>query len=64
MNKIDKLGMIFDKMADELNITPTMLEKAETSYNALGDYLKGYNSEWELHMYGTFSNPSFSNERT
>ena len=51
MNKISKLGMIFDKMADELNITTTMLEKAETSYNALGDYLKGYNSEWELHMY-------------
>lgn len=51
MNKSTKLGMVFDKMADELNITATMLEKAETSYNALGDYLKGYNSEWEIHMY-------------
>ena len=51
MNKISKLGMIFDKIADELNITPTMLEKAEKSYNALGDYLKEYNNEWELYMY-------------
>ena len=51
MNKTSKLGMIFDKMADELNITTTMLEKAEKSYNTLGEYLKGYNSEWEIHMY-------------
>lgn len=51
MDKVNKLGMIFDIMADELNITATMLEKAEISYKALGDYLKGYNNEWEIKMY-------------
>ena len=40
MDKISKPGMIFDSMADELNITATILEKAEKTYNTLGNYLK------------------------
>lgn len=34
MRKEEKLNMIFDNLADGLNITQTMMKKAETAYNA------------------------------
>ena len=37
--KEKQLGIWLDQIADELNITPTMLEKAITSYTAVGTWL-------------------------
>lgn len=51
MNKIKKLGLLFDELADELNITPTMLEKAETAYTALGEHIKSANENWDVSIY-------------
>lgn len=51
MDKAQKLGIIFDSLAEELNITETMLEKAEKAYNALGEYIKSANEEWEVSVY-------------
>lgn len=34
MRKEEKLNMIFDNLANGLNITQTMMKKAETAYNA------------------------------
>lgn len=57
MNRDYKLNMLFNAFAEELNITDTMLEKAETAYAALGDYLREANSEWDVVMYpqGSFA---------
>lgn len=51
MNKEEKLGIIFDELANELNITTTMLERAETAYTALGDYIKQTNQDWDVSVY-------------
>lgn len=51
MDKVQKLGMVFDSLAEELNITNTMLDKAETAYNALGEYIKSANDEWDVVIY-------------
>lgn len=51
MEKSYKLGLIFDNLADELNITEEMLKKAETAYDSLGDYLKSKNDEWDVVVY-------------
>ena len=57
MNINEKLGMIFDSLAKELNITQTMLDKAVTSYSALGEHIKKNNEEWEVSVYpqGSFA---------
>ncbi len=51
MEKINKLGMIFEQLADELNITEDMLLKAEEAYGALGDYIKSQNEDWDVLVY-------------
>lgn len=51
MDKDKKLGMIFNSLAEELNITETMLEKAKTAYTALGEYIKSSNEDWEVIIY-------------
>lgn len=51
MKKEQKLGMIFNELAEGLNITKTMLEKAETAYHALGEYIKGANDQWDAVVY-------------
>lgn len=51
MDKEKKLGMIFNSLAEELNITETMLEKAKTAYTALGEYIKSSNEDWEVLVY-------------
>lgn len=51
MRKEQKLGIIFDKLADGLNITETMREKAERAYGALGEYIKSSNEEWDVIVY-------------
>lgn len=51
MTKEQKLNMIFDSLADGLNITQTMLQKAEKAYNALGDHIKSANEEWNVIVY-------------
>lgn len=51
MRKEQKLNMIFNNLADGLNITQTMLEKAETAYNALGEHIKNSNEEWDVTVY-------------
>ena len=43
MRKEEKLNMIFDNLANGLNITQTMIEKSETAYHALGDHIKNTN---------------------
>ena len=51
MRKEQKLNMIFNNLADGLNITQTMLKKAETAYNALGEHIKNSNEEWDVTVY-------------
>lgn len=51
MRKEQKLNMIFDNLADGLNITQTMMEKAEKAYNALGEHIKNSNEEWDVTVY-------------
>lgn len=51
MKKEQKLGMIFNELAEGLNITQTMLEKAETAYHALGEYIRGANDKWDAAVY-------------
>ena len=43
--------MLFDSLSNEISITETMLDRAEISYNALGDYIKSYNKEWDVVVY-------------
>ena len=50
MDRNQKLNMLFDAFAEELNITNTMFEKAETAYNALGDYIKESNTDWDVKI--------------
>lgn len=40
MDKEKRLGMLFSSLAEELNISETLYERAVTSYTALGDYIK------------------------
>ena len=51
MKKEEKLNMIFDNLADGLNITQTMMKKAETAYNSLGNYIRSINEEWDVNVY-------------
>ena len=51
MEKERKLGMMFNSLAEELNITKTMLDKAVTAYSALGDHIKSANEEWDIVVY-------------
>ena len=51
MRKEEKLNMIFDNLANGLNITQTMMKKAETAYNALGEHIKNSNEEWDVVVY-------------
>lgn len=51
MDKEQKLNMIFNSLADGLNITATMLDKAETAYGALGDHIRKCNQEWDVSVY-------------
>ncbi len=37
--KEQELGNLLDRIADELNITPTMMEKAIQSYQAVGEWI-------------------------
>lgn len=41
--KEEKLNIIFDNLANGLNINQTMMEKAETAYNALSEHIKNSN---------------------
>ena len=51
MKKEEKLNILFDKLANELSITNTMLDRAETAYNSLGNYIKNYNDNWDVIIY-------------
>ena len=51
MDKEKRLGMLFSSLADELNISETLYERAVTSYTALGDYIKKNNSSWDVEMF-------------
>lgn len=50
MDRNQKLNMLFDAFAEELNITRTMFDNAERAYNALGDYIKGNNQDWGVKV--------------
>lgn len=51
MKKEEKLNILFDKLAEELNITKTMLDRAETAYTALSNHIKGHNTDWNVVVY-------------
>lgn len=51
MNKEEKLGMIFNSLANTVSITQTMLDKAETAYTALGNHIKSSNENWDVSIY-------------
>lgn len=51
MDTEEKLGMIFNSLSEELNITQTMLDKAVTAYTALGEHIKSANEAWEVSVY-------------
>ena len=51
MTREKKLGMLFDSLSNEISITKEMLDRAERSYNALGNYIKEYNDEWDVVVY-------------
>lgn len=51
MNTEEKLGKIFNALAEEINITQTMLDKAVTAYIALGDHIKTANENWDINVY-------------
>jgi len=50
MDRKQKLNMLFDAFAEELNITRTMFDNAERAYNALGDYIKDNNTDWDVKL--------------
>jgi hypothetical protein len=47
----EKLNMIFNSIAKELDITQTMLDKAVVAYNALGEHIKTSNEDWQVEVY-------------
>ncbi|MEG0239131.1 nucleotidyltransferase domain-containing protein [Anaerorhabdus sp.] len=51
METVKKLGILFDELADGLNINDSMLEKAESAYTALGNYIKEKNLDWNISIY-------------
>jgi hypothetical protein len=57
MDRNQKLNMLFNAFAEELNITNTMFDKAKTAYDALGDYIKSNNTDWDVIVYtqGSFA---------
>lgn len=56
MNKEQKLGMLFSGLADKLNISETLYDRAVTAYTALADYIKDNNKDWnvEIFPHGSF----------
>lgn len=51
MNKEQKLGLLFSGLADKLNITETLYNRAVTAYTALADYIKDNNKDWEVEIF-------------
>lgn len=51
MDKIQKLGMLFNELASELNISATDYDRAVTAYNALGKFIKEKNKYWDVRVY-------------
>lgn len=57
MKYTEKLDIILTVLAEELNISPTMFERAEQSYTALGEHVKNANENWDVEVYpqGSFA---------
>ena len=51
MDKIKKLGLLFSQLANELNISNTLYDKAVTAYTALANYIKDNNSDWDVEVF-------------
>lgn len=51
MDKNQKLGLIFNELAKELNISKTDYDRAVTSYTALGKFMKEHNNDWDIKIY-------------
>ena len=51
MNKEAQLGLLFSNLANELNISATLYDRAVTSYTALGDYIRKNNEDWEIEVF-------------
>lgn len=51
MKYTDKLDIILSTLAEELNISDTMYDRAVQSYSNLGDYLKKANKDWVVEVY-------------
>ncbi len=51
MNYTEKLDIILSTLAEELNISETMYDRAVKSYSNLGEYLKKANTDWIVDVY-------------
>lgn len=51
MKYTEKLDLILSTLAEELNISDTMYDRAVQSYSTLGDYLKKANKDWVVEVY-------------
>lgn len=56
MTKEIELSNLLEKIADELNISPTMMEKAIKSYQAVGNYIgEGIDFDVSIHPQGSMN---------
>lgn len=53
--KIQQLNDVFDELAEQLNITPTMQEKAIRSYGYVGEWLGGGYTDADVYPQGSFA---------
>ena len=51
MEPTEKLDMILVSLAEELNISDTMYNRAVQSYTALGNYIKAVNDKLDIEVY-------------
>lgn len=51
MTTVDRLGIIYRELANELNISETLYERALSAYNALSDYIKTYNDSFDVEVF-------------
>ena len=51
MTTEDRLGVIYRELANELNISDTLYERALSAYNGLADYIKAHNDSWDVEVF-------------
>ena len=46
-----RLGIIYRELANELNISDTLYERALSAYDALSDHIKAHNDSWDVEVF-------------